>query len=60
MCYWSFVDVVVWNKLYKRELFNGIQYPVGHLCEDGAVTHRLVYKAKRVLLLNRYLYLSSS
>lgn len=54
--YWHFASVVVWNKLYRRELFKGICYPVGHLCEDVAITYRVIYNAKRVYLLNRYLY----
>ena len=54
--YWSFASSVAWNKLYKRELFYGITYPIGHLSEDGAVTHRLVYKANTIYLINEYLY----
>ena len=54
--YWSFTDAVVWNKLYRKELFKGIQFPVGHLCEDGAVTHLVVHKANTIYLLNKYLY----
>ena len=54
--YWPYVDVVAWNKLYKRELFNNIQYPVGHLCEDAAVTYNIVYKAETVFAMNKCLY----
>lgn len=54
--YWSFTGAVVWNKLYRRYLFKGIQFPFGHLCEDGAVTHLVIYKAKRVFLSNEHLY----
>lgn len=54
--YWPYVDVVAWNKLYKRELFDGIQYPVGCLCEDNAVTYRLVYKANHIYCMNAWLY----
>ena len=53
--YWSSVSVVVWNKLYRRDLFEGIEYPKGYLCEDDAVTHRVVYNAKTIYLLDRIL-----
>ncbi len=54
--YWYFTDVVVWNKLFDRLLFFDLQFPVGKLCEDGMLTHRLVYKAERIFLKNSYLY----
>lgn len=54
--YWSFASMVVWNKLYRHELFDGIQYPVGYLCEDVAVTYRVIYKAESIYLLDRVLY----
>ena len=36
---------VAWNKLYKRELFEGVRYPVGMLHEDEATTYKLLYRA---------------
>ena len=36
---WSDATVTVWNKLFKRELFNGIDFPNGHLCEDLCIYH---------------------
>lgn len=54
--YWPSVAVNAWNKLYQMKLFCGIEYPGGKLCEDVAVTHRLVYAAERIYLINRYLY----
>ena len=50
--------VVGWscNKLFRKELFDGIRYPEGHLYEDIDVTYRLIYAAKRPYLLNKYLY----
>ena len=41
--------VVAWNKLYKRELFDGVWYPVGRLHEDEYVIHRLLYKAGKLV-----------
>ena len=43
--------VAVWNKLYRKDLFSGIRYPEGHTAEDVATTHKLVYRAGRIVLL---------
>ncbi len=40
---------VVYAKLFKRELFDGIEFPVGRRNgEDEATTYKVVYKAKEV------------
>ena len=39
---------VAWNKLYKKELFEGVTYPEGRIHEDEARTHELLYKAKKI------------
>ena len=39
---------LAWNKLYRRELFHDIRFPVGKLCEDGFISHRLLGKCERV------------
>lgn len=38
----------VWNKLYRRELFDGLLFPEGRNYEDTAVMHRIVDRAKAV------------
>lgn len=53
---WNQTRAYAWNKLYKRELFNGIDYPVGRLFEDDAITHRIVHKANKIWFLNENLY----
>ena len=40
---------VAWNKLYRRELFDGITYPEGRIHEDEARTNRLLYRAKKIV-----------
>ena len=40
---------VAWNKLYRKSLFEGIRYPNGRIYEDEARTHRLLYKAKKIV-----------
>lgn len=49
-------ETAPWNKLYKKELFDNIKYPVGHAFEDYAVTHQLVYAAKRIAWIKDRLY----
>lgn len=50
-------EIVVWNKLYRREMFNGIRFPEGYVFEDLFVTHNLIYRAERpVLLLDKLYY----
>ena len=53
---WNLVGVISWNKLYRRNLFEDIRFPVGRLSEDVAVTHRLLHKANKVYLINEPLY----
>ena len=45
-----------WNKLYKRQLFDGIEFPVGLLYEDLATTYKIVDRAERVVLSDDKLY----
>ena len=37
---------VAWNKIYRRNLFDNITYPVGCIHEDIATTYKLLYKSK--------------
>lgn len=50
------LEAAVWNKLYKRELFNVIRYPEGKTYEDVATTHKLLYKAQRICYCKECLY----
>ena len=47
---------VAWNKLYKKELFNDIRFPVGMIFEDIATTFRLIDKAKTIVYYGKPLY----
>ena len=49
-------SAAVWNKLYRRELFYAIRYPEGRVYEDLATTHKLIFAAKRILILPDVLY----
>ena len=39
-----------WGKLYKRELFKDIRYPLNKICEDIGTTYKLFGKANRVVI----------
>ena len=45
-----------WNKIYRKDLFDGITYPEGFLYEDTGATYKLVYKASRFYFLDQTLY----
>lgn len=45
-----------WNKMFKKELFNDIKFPVGRRYEDIAVMYKCFQLANRIYLYNDYLY----
>lgn len=46
----------LWNKLFKRELFDGIRFPENTHYEDVAVVYRLFAKAHTFMCINKPLY----
>lgn len=38
-----------WNKLYKKELFNNVRYPIGKIYEDVGTTYRLILNSKKIV-----------
>ncbi len=44
------------NLLYKKSLFQGILFPVGHTYEDIGTIYKLVWKSARIYYLKRVLY----
>ena len=49
-------NTVPWNKLYKRELFTNICFPLGKGYEDAYTTYQLLFAAKKICLLDNILY----
>ena len=47
----------VWNKLYRKELWDHIRFPEGHVYEDIATTFRVLEISNRVCVLEESLYL---
>lgn len=51
--------VIACNKIYKCELFNNLQYPVGRLHEDEFVVHKIFHKCDRMVVVDKPLYFYS-
>lgn len=51
LLYQDGVEVSAWGKLYKSNLFQGVEYPVGKLYEDISTTYRLVEKTTRIAVI---------
>lgn len=49
-------DAAAWDKLYKRDLFDKIRYPLGIVGEDLATTYKLFDKADKIVYINEFLY----
>ena len=49
-------SVPAWNKLYKKELFDEMKYPVGKLSEDAFVTPKLLSNTNRVVITTKPKY----
>ncbi len=50
------ICTVAWNKLYKKNLFEDIRFPLGVKNEDEATTYKLLYKAGMVSYIPEVLY----
>ncbi|MBP3892225.1 MAG: glycosyltransferase family 2 protein [Solobacterium sp.] len=48
--------VVVWNKLYKKELWEKHRFDVQHPYEDEAIMHYIIGEAKKLVYTNEKLY----
>lgn len=49
-------QVALWSKIYKRELFEGITFPVGRVYEDEQETYKLCLKAGTIVETEDVLY----
>ena len=48
--------VAAWNKLYRRECWQELRFPVGKTCEDAFTTYRLIHNARRIVMVPQALY----
>ena len=49
-------EVVVWNKLYKKEVLKNISFPIGKLHEDEFTTHKIFFNSKKIVISNKYIH----
>lgn len=47
--------IVAWNKLYKKELLDGELFPRGKIHEDELLIPQLLYKANKIVYINKEL-----
>lgn len=52
----SWYYITAWNKLYRRELFENIRFPLGKLHEDEYVVHHVFWACERIVVLPQPLY----
>ena len=45
-----------WNKIYKRELFKNIRFPIGRIYEDTATIYKVFHLSKKVHIINSVYY----
>ena len=50
------MEIIAWNKIYKRELFDDVSYPEGMNYEDNLTTYKLLSKADKVVYIAKSLY----
>lgn len=41
--------VSAWNKLYTKECWNELRFPVGKICEDAFTTYQLIHYANKIV-----------
>lgn len=49
-------SVVVWNKIYKKKLFDEIRFPAGKLHEDEFTTYKIFDKCEKIVDTNETMY----
>lgn len=48
--------VAAWNKLYRRECWKTLRFPVGKICEDAFTTYQLIHNTKCIVMIPEALY----
>lgn len=54
--YRDFQVVTVWNKLYKKELFEELRFPVGLKCEDSILAFPIFARVQKAVFIDSVLY----
>ena len=50
------IQSYVWNKVFKKELFDNIEFQSGKYYEDVFLMHKIFYKTRNVSFINKPLY----
>lgn len=53
---WDHLDSAAWDKLYAKELFREIRYPIGKVVEDVPTTYRIALLAGSAVMLPKRVY----
>ena len=48
--------IVMWNKLYKKDLFSNIRFKEGTIIEDEFIRHYLICQCKKINIIDKALY----
>lgn len=48
--------VAAWNKLYRRNCWETLRFPVGKTCEDAFTTYQLIHQSHRIVMIPEALY----
>ena len=46
----------VWNKIFKKEIFDNFIFPVGQIFEDSAIVYNILFSTKKIFITNESLY----
>ncbi len=52
----QYYDVAVWDKIYERNLFDGIEFPKGKLCEDWYTIYKVIDRVTKVVYNSKPFY----
>lgn len=49
-------DILIWNKLFKREVLENIRFVEGRCIDDEFYTYKVIMNSKKIAMLTDYLY----
>ena len=52
----DYIQPMVWNKLYRRQVLENIKFPIGKIHEDVFWTYRVLGNAKRIVKIKKKMY----
>ncbi len=54
--YYCQVFVIVWNKLYRKEVFKDFRFDVGKIHEDEFISHKILHQSNKIVFSDARLY----